>query len=568
MMVKVLVSLLICFFIPVFVIGQPEGEAMHLPGTELMSKADVEGIRSRMIEGMIAYFKRELSVIPELRTEYWNYDFTSRESYDLSIQPNRDRFKHITGITDQRLGCEALILHETSSQRSLVTGTPGYRVYSVSWPVLEGISGTGLWVEPVADPIAQVIVIPDADHSPEMILGLAPGLSYEYQYARRFAEIGCRVLIPVIIDRRCIWSGKPGIAMTNQPHREYIYRRAYELGRHIIGYEVQKVLGAVDWFESDRPDLPVLVSGYGEGGLLALYSGAVDTRIDGTLVSGYFNSREGLWQEPVYRNVWGLLKEFGDAEIAGMVAPRLLVIEACKGPESDGPPKPPEGHRDVAAPGSLKTPATVSVRSEAERAGRIYSDLGVPEKFQFVESALGFGSPASAEAVDRLLRGAGVERENLVEGKRYQMADSRVGFDSDLRMKGEVNELMFHMDQLIAGSSEKRRRFWKEADATSPESWELTTDYYRDYFWEELMGRMPDPTRSFNARSRKRYETGKWTGYWVELDVWEGITAGGILLVPKGINDGEQRPVVVFQHGLSGLPEPLVDPEIESVYYS
>ena len=37
--------------------------------------------------------------------------------------------------------------------------------------------------------------------------------------------------------------------MTDQPHREWIYRQAYQMGRHIIGYEVQKVLAAVDWFE-------------------------------------------------------------------------------------------------------------------------------------------------------------------------------------------------------------------------------------------------------------------------------------------------------------------------------
>ncbi len=352
---KVLILLLLCILVPSFVTGQFEESEMHFPGTGLMSDEEVEGIRSRMLEGMMDYFKKELAGIQPERAGYWHYDFTSGERYENSIKPNRGRFKKITGIVDERLGCESLVLHETTSHRSLVTQTPVYRIYSVSWPVLEGVSGTGLWVEPVEEPIAQVVVIPDAGHTPEMILGLAPGLAYEYQYARLFAEAGCRLLIPVIIDRQCTWSGKPGVSMTNQTHREYIYRRAYELGRHIIGYEVQKVSGAADWFESDRPDLPILVAGYGEGGLLALYSAAVDTRIDGTLVSGYFNRREDLWKEPVYRNVWGLLKEFGDAEIAGMIAPRLLVVEACKGPESAGPPEPVGGRRDVAAPGTGPT---------------------------------------------------------------------------------------------------------------------------------------------------------------------------------------------------------------------
>ena len=44
------------------------------------------------------------------------------------------------------------------------------------------------------------------------------------------------------------------------------------------------------------PALPVGVIGYGEGGLLALYSGAADPRIGAVVVSGYFEQREGLWR--------------------------------------------------------------------------------------------------------------------------------------------------------------------------------------------------------------------------------------------------------------------------------
>src|SRR6266498_725340 len=100
------------------------------------------------------------------------------------------------------------------------------------------------------------------------------------------------------------------------------------MGRHIIGYEVQKVLSAVDWFkQTGDKDLKVGVAGYCEGGLIAFYSAAVDKRIDAVLVSGYFNSRQKVWDEPIYRNVWGLLTEFGDAEITTLIAPRPIVIE-------------------------------------------------------------------------------------------------------------------------------------------------------------------------------------------------------------------------------------------------
>ena len=104
--------------------------------------------------------------------------------------------------------------------------------------------------------------------------------------------------------------------MTNQPHRELLYRMAFEVGRHIIGYEVQKVLAVIDWFEQENAARQVLtgVMGYGEGGLLALYAAALDSADRPHRVSGYFQSREEVWKEPVYRDVWGLLREYGDAE--------------------------------------------------------------------------------------------------------------------------------------------------------------------------------------------------------------------------------------------------------------
>ena len=55
------------------------------------------------------------------------------------------------------------------------------------------------------------------------------------------------MLVPTLVNRRDTYSGIPRFAKTNQPHREWIYRQAYEMGRHVIGYEIQKVLGAVVW---------------------------------------------------------------------------------------------------------------------------------------------------------------------------------------------------------------------------------------------------------------------------------------------------------------------------------
>ena len=132
-----------------------------------------------------------------------------------------------------------------------------------------------------------------------MLAGIAPGISPQSQVARRLAENGLRVLVPHILDRRDNYSSMPGRAPTNQPHREWIYRQAFEMGRHIIGYEVQKILAAVDWFkgQSQNPKASLGLFGYGVGGLLALYAGAIVGYTDGHY-KYFWMSRLKLLQSP------------------------------------------------------------------------------------------------------------------------------------------------------------------------------------------------------------------------------------------------------------------------------
>ena len=138
----------------------------------------------------------------------------------------------------------------------------------------------------------------------EQLAGLMPGGKGEY--AQDLAESGCRVLVPVVIDRT--YEARNGRAKMTS--REFLYRSAFELGRHLIGYEVQKVLAAVDWFTREAgKGARVGVIGYGEGGVLALYAGALDPRLGAVCVSGSFDNRNGVWQEPIDSNVFGLLED-------------------------------------------------------------------------------------------------------------------------------------------------------------------------------------------------------------------------------------------------------------------
>ena len=177
----------------------------------------------------------------------------------------------------------------------------------------------------------------------------------ESQYARRLAESGCRVIVPTLINR-------------TEPHRAispiangFIALHS-SLAAGSWATKCKKFWLASIGSATNRCDAAKIgVIGWGEGGLMALYAGALDPRIDAVCVSGYFDNRNDIWQEPIDRNVFGLLEQFGDAELASMIAPRALVVEAARGPEATIP-----GGRG--APARVVTPELAAVRSEVDRA--------------------------------------------------------------------------------------------------------------------------------------------------------------------------------------------------------
>jgi hypothetical protein len=458
----------------------------QLPGTEPLTR---EGdLAAQMVEGIHRYLAEQTAASVEKRGALWNRDYSSRAAYEASVAPQRERFRQIIGLIDPRVPFSAPQLEITVGGPSLVAVGDGYKVFSVRWPVLERVDAEGLLLEPAGTPPARVVALPDADWSPEMLVGLHPGVPAEAQFARRLAEQGCLVLIPTLINRDFRWSGNEQIGkLTNLPHREYIYRMAFEIGRHIIGYEVQKVLAGVDWFSQCQPARPIAVMGYGEGGLLALYSAAADTRIEAACVSGYFQAREGVWQEPLYRNVWSLLEAFGDAELAGLIAPRALTVEGARGPEISYAASSPPGRINAVAPGRLVSPQLSDVKAEVERARPSFEKLGVTERLRCVASGDGQGEPGSAEALTTFLRGIGAHGGLKPSGRAPR--DMRVAFDPTVRLHRQFKQLVDFTQRAVRQAEPVRQKFWSRADESSIEKWQATTNYYRQLLPPLSLGR-------------------------------------------------------------------------------
>lgn len=523
----------------------------------------VEGdLSEQMISGIDRFLMQGIEASKQTRQQYWNPDFSSRAAYEKSIAGNRARFQSIIGAVDERLNEVELTYQQSFHASSLLARTERYTVYAVQWPVFPGVHAEGLMLLPSTEPTAAAVVLPDADQTPEQQAGLAPGLDEVSQWARRLAENGCLVLTPTLIDRDDTWSGNALLnRYTNQPHREWIYRQAYEAGRHIIGYEVQKVQAAVDWFEQNYPSLPIGVAGYGEGGLVAMYSGAVDSRIDSTLVSGYFQARERVWEEPIYRNVFGLLEEFGDAEIVRLIAPRRLVVEYSEAPEVNGPPPQEEqSGRRGAAPGKLRTPGFEEVELEVRRAAEFFEGHpGFEEAIQFAYGNEGLPVRSGSRRALRLfLERLGISRDEIIWSGEAPVSMGSLP-DHSARQKRQVEELTRFTQQILRRSERIRdTEFWQSMGEVNAASWEARSRPFKQHFAEAIIGRFADPNQPINPRTRLLEDNDQWTLYEVMLDVWNDVFASGYLLIPKDLKPEEKRPVVVCLSGLETVPADAV----------
>ena len=63
---------------------------------------------------------------------------------------------------------------------------------------------------------------------------------------------GCELLILSLDQSRTVGATDPQLQKTQQTWREWLYRQSFHMGRHTNGYEVQKVLAAVDSFRARR----------------------------------------------------------------------------------------------------------------------------------------------------------------------------------------------------------------------------------------------------------------------------------------------------------------------------
>ena len=526
------------------------------PGTKPLTETG--DLASKMIDGIDRFLLRKIDEAAANRATFWDREPEVWEAQVSANEPNRRRLIKALGGPATGFAVVEMEARSAPGQSAVLTEDETVAVVAVRWDTWLDVHGEGLMLIPQGPNrhLADVIAIPDSTQTPEALCGLTPGVPEESRFPLRLARSGCRVLVPILVDRQ---TDNNGIS-----HREFVHRQSFELGRHIIGYDIEKALAAFAWFRDERKrehvERPIGLIGYGDGGMVAFYTAAVQVNAKAVCVSGYFGDRSKMWTEPLDRNVFGLLERFGDAEVAAMIAPNKLIIEAAKSPAvtvlAGG----------KAAPGAILQQDADVVRAEATKAGKLVEKLPGEPPFAVSVSGEGRGPFGSREAIALFLGALSPEigvMDPTPLPRPVRMMPNPIN-----RAERQYAEIETRNAAILERSPEVRDRYFKDLDTSSLDAFNKTVEPYRKKFEEDVIGKFDDHLLPLNARSRKVFDEPKYTGYEVVLDVFPDVFSYGILLVPKGIKPGEKRPVVVCQHGLEGRPNDVADPKVNNPAYN
>lgn len=533
----------------------------RLPAGPLFETAPLTAdgdLGAKMVQGIHRFLDRETVAATKARGALWKLGPVSSDGHQKVLEAKRIKLRHLLGLVDERKP-PALRL-PAAAPGTTSAGHLGGRepVTHVEWDTVRGVKAEGLGAGlAIAGAVRfQVIVLPDIGNSPEQMFGLLPGMPPHRQWANRFAGMaGCQVISPAFVDRRT-QAAMPDGGKSTLTQREILWRAGFEMGRSLTAYDLQTVLGLVDWLKAQPGgDRQLAITGSGESGRLALLAAALDPRIAVVAVEGCIAPMEDQWAEPVDRTVFGMLREFGTAELMAMIAPRRVVW-------TDGVwPAVELTDHGGGAPGRLERPEISIQQAEAARAAEVSGGASADTWLTRVEGADGFmaGITAPMENLP--------QRPDAFPFAPATGAISAHPVDQAIRQARLFSGILEDTQVLMRQAQKQRTEYWKGADFSSAEAFTRSATAYRERFWTDITGKLPPAILAPGARSRQVYDTEKFTGWEVMLDVYPDVFAFGTLLLPKGLQPGEKRAVIVCQHGLEGRPSEVTDPQSDHWAY-
>jgi hypothetical protein len=556
------------------------GEGDPLPGTERLTMTG--DIARQLLDGAHRFVDAQTAETIKRRTEKFKEITSDEEVFGKWLLQSTFVLSPILGRVSDRVPYRGFELMETTRQSSVLFECDKYRIHEVRWPVIREVYGEGLLILPKGKRTRNysVIVLAGEELSDNRL-----------EFIATLASAGVRVLLPVQIDRGNEHSlTQEGTFKTGLTNREFCYRPAFELGQHLIAYEIEKIIAASEnllWDGSRKKEVErvglIDLGGYGPIGLYAMALGKM-------LSFGQINLGNSMAvpmdQQPLDQNVFGLINEFGFPEFMSMIRPSTLILSESRewnrskvrrtmfgergGPSptlNDEYPKTPDGNAKWQKDAEELEEAYFAKHSLARDLAEWKANVKEYWRGKFAPSVSIRSTnegPIDQAILDLL--GVSAETETTpTDGFSYEAyLKSRIG--------RQVKEIIADTQYLLEEGPYQREQFWHKTEPArfkhDIKEWEAATKEYRDHFRRKTIGHFDMKKLAAHPRTRQVYDTPAFTGYEVVLDVYPELIAYGILLVPKGIKEGERRPVVVTQHGLEGRPQDVADPSINNPAYN
>ncbi len=493
-----------------------EKVSFPLSGTAPITPPLSGDIREEQRQQIIRYYLQQIAATPDKRDRLWHPNFSSTAFYQTSLQEHQNRLREMLGLIQPELG---------PPQVKLLAEKKNLRIEELTLPIDQELSVRAFIFLPHSSaPTAAVIVIPPDNQSREEFTGAATGMK-PAKWLRALLERNIAVAVPLMAERRddhpiCRQAG-------GKDRRRVLWRAGFIVGRTLVGLEVQQVLALREFLASQKEinGKQIAVMGEGQGGMTALYAGAVEGRFAAVASLDYFQQRENCWEEPVDRVLYGQLNEFADAEVAALIAPRPLWI--------------------VTKPGVVIPLA--SVTAEFSRAQRFYKGLRIPGNLKII-AASNAGLEDAAIKIASLFGG-------LQKGKTAEFTLRILPEQIEGARNQNFEALFAYLRRLDTVSEQVRADYW-QLNSIPPQERPLKAQKLRTEL-AGLMGEFTFEAVPLRPRTGLIGETEKFLAYEVVLDVAPGIEVYGHLLVPRTVAGQVKKrlPAVVCQHGFDGAPK-------------
>ncbi len=312
--------------------------------------SQVDECRRRVYLSYEAFLRDRLAKLNDGRHLLWSRDYSSLDAYLRSVEPMRQRLKSMMGFWQEPQ--ERPPLHIWN--RHKIAEGEFFSAYRFSLQVTSGLETYGIELVPECSSLRCGLIVQHGYHgTPELVCGLAASSINTANYGYR--AMGLRAVkrgFHVVAvhhpgaygttDDECHASlpGFPGYGAAYA--KNCLHRMAIMAGGTLIGLDLLATSRAVDLLCSLPGVDPNRIGLYGlsQGGLTALYLPAMDTRINASVCSAYFNNRCVKLIGPGHRGATFLdspeedkffsdvIRCFSDADVASLIAPRAFAVEA------------------------------------------------------------------------------------------------------------------------------------------------------------------------------------------------------------------------------------------------